>query len=356
METTLGEISVLPVQTAILGSPNDIRSLSRDAADSFFARETSIDPEFFLASLSRNKWAPRVAVVRQAGKIAGIVYAKERLLAGIPTGMIFGDSTIATMTVAEPDCRRIVFHSAMTALLQRPHVRSLRLLVPPNGTELQSLRQYASMSFDVCHAPIDYHSVLELPSTYEGFLARLGSRTRRNFRYYREHSEAAGHAYVEDIPHSEFERIAYSLLKEGVIGAKQSGVSRALRMLAAVKRPWLVGLRSPGGEWLSIIGGWYDADRAVMFFQMNSDRKHAKLSLSLVARAHLIESLIGQGVRSLVFWAGVGDPLHRYVQPIPAVAVSVDAQTFSWRLFRRLVNSRRRWLPPKLAEWIAGPT
>jgi hypothetical protein len=353
---TLGKTSALSVQTTILSSPKDIAALSRGSTGLLSAREAAIDPDFFLASLSRNKWAPRVAVVRQAGEIAGIVYVKERLLAGIPTGMIFGDSTIASMTVAEPDRRRLVFDSAIAALLQLPRVRSLRLLVPPRGTELQSLRQLSLMSFDVCHVPIDYHSVLELPPTYERFLAILGSRTRRNFRYYRERSEAAGHIYMEDIPHSEFQRIAHSLLKEGVIGAKQCGISRALEMLAAVKRPWLVGLRSEGGEWLSIIGGWYDADRAVMFFQMNSDRKHPKLSLSLVARAHLIESLIRHGVRSLVFWAGVGYPLHRYVQPIPAVAVSVDAQTFSWRLFRRIVNSRRGWLPPKLAKWIAGPT
>jgi hypothetical protein len=269
--------------------------------------------------------------------------------------MIFGDSTFHSMIVADPKYRQIVFRVAIAAILRQPRVRSLRLLVPPHGIEVDTVLQLASSSFDLCHAPANHHSVLQLPSSYRNFLNTVGSRTRRNFRYYREHSEAAGHVYVEEIALAEFRKAAYSLLKEGVVGANVTGIDRAINIFATVNRPLLVGLRRENGEWLSLIGGWYESNRAVMFLQMNSDKRYARFSLSLVARAHLIESLIGKGVRSLVFWAGVGGPLSRYVEPVPATAIYVDAQHFAWRTFRRIVNSRRNWLPVALREWIGGP-
>ncbi len=221
--------------------------------------------------------------------------------------------------------------------------------------ELSTLAALSAGSFDVCQTPVDYHSVLRLPSSYEAFLENLGHRTRRNFRYYRQRSEAAQHCYADEVPLPEFQKIAFSLLKQGVVGANFDGIKRALSIFAAVDHPLLVGLRRQNGEWLSILGGWYESDRAVVFLQMNSDRKYGQFSLSLVMRAHLIEALIGKGVQNLVFWAGVGDPLSRYVKPVPAVAVYVDARNFAWRMLRQFVNSRRNWLPALLSQWIGGP-
>lgn len=296
-----------------------------------------------------------MAVVKRGDEIVGIVYAKERRVLGFSTGVIFGDATFGSMIIAAPHDREMVFRVTLNALLEQRHIRGLRLLVPPQGPELSTLLAPSTRRFDVCQTPVDYHSVLELPSRYHDFLEHLGYRTRRNFRYYRKHFEAAGHSYVEQVPLPEIQKIALSLLREKVVGADLSGIQRALNIFAAVDRPLLVGLRKRNGEWLSILGGWYEADRAVVFLQMNSDRKHAPLSLSVVMRGYLIESLIRKGIRNLVFWAGVGDPLNRHVKPIPAAAVYVDARTFAWRVLRRSINSRRHWFPSMLADWIGGP-
>jgi hypothetical protein len=144
-----------------------------------------------------------------------------------------------------------------------------------------------------------------------------------------------------------------SMLKQSVVGARRSGVDRALRMLSAVGRPILGGLRRHDGEFLSIVGGWYEFDRAVVIFQMNNERDHPQSSLSLVARGYLIEVLIAQGVRRLLFWAGVGPPLHRYCNFLPSTRIYLDTPGLVWRTWRRVAARAGAFLPRRLAEFAS---
>ena len=347
---------VEPYSAQVLTSYGDIGRLNATAPSLFKERDTTAQPEFFLATLAGGKWAPRVVIVRQEGRILGAVFAKERLLFGFPTGLLYGDSTLNGMVVAEAIHRGRVFLNAIEALVTKPGVRGLRLLLPPGGFEMSAL-ETASVPFDVSQTPIEYHSVLRLPATYESFLENLGRQTRRNFRYYRRLG-AETRTFVENVSFEEFQSAAMSLAQQDVIGRNIDGIRRALKIFSQVQRPMLVGLRNNSGEWLSILGGWYESGRAVVFFQMNSDRKYPRASLCLVTRAHLIERLIAEGVRDLVFWAGVGEPLSRYVEPIPALAVYLDAPTFIWRAFRRFLNAQRQRLPRRFlwfTEWVIPP-
>ena len=55
--------------------------------------------------------------------------------------------------------------------------------------------------------------------------------------------------------------------------------------MSQVQRPMLTGLRGPDGEWLSILGGWYEGDQAVVFLQMNNDQGYPQDSLCARSRA-----------------------------------------------------------------------
>jgi hypothetical protein len=56
------------------------------------------------------------------------------------------------------------------------------------------------MDMDTVSLEVLNHSRLELPSSYDDFLNRLGARTRRNFRYYRRRFEATGGQYISGVP------------------------------------------------------------------------------------------------------------------------------------------------------------
>src|ERR1022692_2487629 len=67
--------------------------------------EKTCNPRFYLASIDKDAWIPRVVTVTEAGASVGIVYAKERKFAGMATGLIYGDATLDTMVVAMPEHR-----------------------------------------------------------------------------------------------------------------------------------------------------------------------------------------------------------------------------------------------------------
>jgi hypothetical protein len=154
----------------------------------------------------------------------------------------------------------------------------------------------------------------------------------------------------------DFRDIAFRLLAKGVVGADQSGLIRALNMLSCTDRPIMIGLRGEDGEWVSILGGWYEYDRAVVFCQMNNDKDYPHSSLVVVLRAYLIESLIRRGITKLLFWAGIGEPLRRHCRFLPTTAASFDTRRAYWRLVRGLIP-RFNWLLPHrlkyLSSWIA---
>ncbi len=301
-------------------------------------------------------WIPRVIVVRQSEEMVGIVYAKERRLAGFPTGLVYADATLGSMTVSAPGREEPVFRLAVSALLTTPGILGLRISVPTDGFEKAAAREVAfSLRADISQTPLEYHMALPLPLNYSDFVNGLRSKTRRNFRYYRRRSEAAGHRYVEAVEMSEFSDIAARLLEKSVTGADRAGISRALQVLSLVDSPLLAGLRTCDGELSSIVGGWYEAERAILFFQMNDDRDHKGVSLCVVVRGYLIEHLISRGIGSLLIWAGAAPPYLQYCHPLPAVALYLDRRGPLWRACRSLIRSVGRVLPRRFAwamNWI----
>jgi hypothetical protein len=158
---------------------------------SLAAKPGMLSPSFFLASVLPHGWRPLMVVIWQGQRIAGLLYCKERVMAGIGIRMAFGNDDLGGMIVARPEERESVLVCGVTALLT--HMLALRLVVSPAYLPiLKDMRTEADFTF--CRAK--NHAHLDLPRTFEEFLGRLGARTRRNFRYYGRKSEQAGNEFV----------------------------------------------------------------------------------------------------------------------------------------------------------------
>lgn len=344
--------------TQLLRSPEQIRSLSQEAGRLFSGDADALTPEFFIASTDESAWAPRVVRVTRENSIVGIVYAKERKFAGIPIGIIYADATLHSMLAALPADRDAVLQAALGALMDNPGTRGLRVVVPETGYERDAiLNVLAGRRMDVCYAKVENHSALELSPSYDAFLEKLGSTTRRNFRYYRRRFENEGHTYVEDIPLLEFRNVASALDTKCAPMSGRKGIERDLKILSTVSHPMFVGLRHKNGDWLSILGGWYETDRAVVFLQLNNDREYRQNSLSIVLRGYLIEGLMGRQVPRVLFWGGAMGTLQPYCQYLSAVCAHLNSPTFSWRVLRGLIGWSIDYLPEHLqrpARWVAS--
>jgi hypothetical protein len=308
-------------------------------------------PSFFLASVSPRGWRPLLVLVSQGKRIAGLLYCKERVVAGIGIRVAFGDDTLGAMVAAHPEEVESVMSCGVKALLK--HMVALRFVVTSNRLPfLTGVQAKADISFYGTKS----HAHLQLPRTYDEFLVKLGSRTRRNFRYYRRKSELAGNKFSPVLEFSEFSAATRCLLPKAAFFARSKQTrERHLAMIEAMPSPMLMGLRGKGGEWIGLAGGWYVGDRAILIMQLN-DRTRSRESLSVVLRSYLIEELIKQGVREIVFWGGSSAPLSYYAAFPDVFMTHLDTRSLPWRFCRRVWATARNLSPAnfgRLLEWFA---
>ena len=340
----------------VLSSVAEIQSLQPLVRRSLLQNDIMLDPAYFLASVSKG-WAPRVVAVRHGSELAGVLYAKERALRGFRLGVVYADLTFGSILLGDPLEQQDTSLVAMETLLASAGTRGIRLRVRRRSPELAAVRKLLVCSrLDVHFSRVKDHASLSLPSSYEQLLMSFGYTTRHNFRYYRRRFETAGHVYLDKLSLDELRSAAFYLDPKCSKPGQPHSIDRLLKMTATANRPLAVGLKHRNGEWLSIIGGVYRPAAGVLLLQLNNDREFPRDSLSMVLRGYLIESLIRQGMKEFIIWAGTGGPLSRYVTHIPTLGIYLDSPEYKWRLVRGLVSKVGPWLPRQLKEhasWIA---
>jgi Acetyltransferase (GNAT) domain len=306
-------------------------------------------PAFFFASVSARGWRPLVVVVSQGQRIAGLLYCKERVVAGVGIRIAFGNDALGAMVAADPNEMESVTECATNALLKR--MFALRFLVSAERVPLlKRIRTTADVSFFATKN----HAHLRLPGTFDEFLAKLGPRTRRNFRNFRRKSESAGNKFVHELDFGEFSSASRKLLPNAALARSSETQEKHLAMIGAMPNRLLVGLLGNNSEWIGLAGGWHEGDRAILVMQLN-DRARSRESISTVLRSYLIEELIKQGVRELVFWEGTSAPLSAYATYPEMVMAHLDAQSVALRLFRGAWTTARKFAPTNfilLRKWF----
>jgi hypothetical protein len=339
-----------------MSSVAEIQSLPRLVGRSPFENDILRDHEFFLASVSEG-WIPRVVAIRHENEFAGTVCAKERVLPGPRLGVLYADLTFGCSLLGNPIEQQESCLIALQTLLANAGARGIRLRVRPRSPELAAVRTLlASSRLDTYFSRIRDHAVLSLPNTYEELLLSFGATTRHNFRYYRRRFEAAGHVFLEHLSLDELRSAACYLEPKCRRPGRSYSTERLIKMAAVGDRLLAMGLKHRNGEWLSVMSGVYRPTAGVLLLQLNNDRDFPRDSLSVVLRAYLIESLIRQGMKEFIIWAGTGPPLSRYVTYIPTLGIYLDSPEYKWRLVRGLVSKFGHWLPRQIQQdacWIA---
>ena len=305
-------------------------------------------PRFFLASLLPRHCRPCVVVVSQGSRVAGVLYGGERMVAGIPTGIVFGDATLGTMVAACLEEIESVMHCAVEALLK--HKAALRFKVASDRLPFLQ-EESAKANADIHFFCEEHHAHLELPRTYDEFLAKVRRPTRHNLYRYRRRSELAGNEFCPEQPFTDFCAAAKRLLPKAAYPPPKRDFQRSLAMIEAMPSRLLIGLRRRGGDWIGLAGGWHAGGRAFLALQFN-DRTCRGESVSLVLRSYLIEQLINRGIRELVFWGGASAPLSFYTAPREEFTVYIDSQSHPWRLVRLACITLAKLAPVKFGKWL----
>jgi hypothetical protein len=149
---------------------------------------------------------------------------------------------------------------------------------------------------------------LPLEGTFDGTLAKIGQRTRRNMRYYRKRAEAElGCVFLPDVRIDKREFLAFNCDCMYAVPAKAAGWR--YDSLKSLETPLFMGTKDREGHWLSLLGGRRHNGGTEILWQMNRDRLSA-YSLSIVMRSYFIEHEIRHGMTKLYMEGGTAHPMR----------------------------------------------
>ena len=181
---------------------------------------------------------------------------------------------------------------------------------------------------------------LPLEMTYEGTLAKIGQRTRRNMRYYRRRAEAQlGCRFISKV---EIDREEYLAFNRGCMFPVPDRVALwRLDNQKELTQPVLMGMKDKDGSWLSILGGRRHQDRTEILWQMNRDGLPTH-SLSTAIRSYYIEHEIGRGMKRFYAEGGTAHSLHHSFVEEELTDLVVVRQSGVAQLMKKLTT---RWVP-----------
>jgi hypothetical protein len=337
--------ALAPLSTAIVSRADNNPHLAAFVR-SIHTEPGMLAPDFFLASVSPPGWKPVIVVVSRGPQIVGLVYCKERVVAGIGIRVVFGNDSLGAMVAAHPDDIEFVLHGATEALLK--YAIALRVLVRSDRLPFfRNLNANAEVRFDKRR----HHAHLAFPNTYQEFLADRGPHTRRNFRYYRRRSESAGNQFVPAINFSDFSAACKDLLSTSAHRKSKRSLKTHLAMIGVMPSRITMGLKDLHGKWIGLAGGWFAGDRAYLVIQLN-DRTRARESISLVLRSYMIEALIRQRCPELVFWKGCSAPITNFANYVDVFMTHFDVRSFPWSLVRRTWAAIRKLAPVNFSKFL----
>ncbi|MDE1154523.1 MAG: GNAT family N-acetyltransferase [Acidobacteriaceae bacterium] len=266
-----------------------------------------------------------------------VLMAEYRLGLFRTRAFLVSDGTALRTVVAPADQRRAVAIRALNCAMEcGAHLAQLAYM--PGEEEDEALQPIGFRhNMEWAERTRIFGAHLPVQATLEETLAQFGKSTRVNMRYYRRRLEASpGCEFVADA-RALIQPEMYSQLNRGSLNELPEE-EFARRMDAARLLPggYLVGLRSPEGQWLSLVGGWRQDDTSVVYFQVNSSG-YEKASLGTVMRSYLLEHEASLGTRDLVFYGGTNHSMgHSFIdRPVQDI------------LFRR------RSLRSRFMEWVA---
>ncbi|MEO6802636.1 MAG: hypothetical protein ABI197_05240 [Granulicella sp.] len=157
-----------------------------------------------------------------------------------------------------------------------------------------------------------FSGYLELQSTLDATLERIGQKTRFNLRYYRRRAEAQlGCHFVKNIQINRAEFLAFNRRCMYAVGDDLAGWR--YDEFVGVSGMFVHGIKERNGDWLSILGGRRYGDTVEIDWQMNRGDLQA-LSLSTVMRSYFIEHEIGQGTKKMYIEGGTPQALRHYFE------------------------------------------
>jgi len=290
---------------------------------------------------------PVVLLVRSARCLEGAVYLYEKLFWGMHTGYLrgFDHLTGESTVIADERVRISLLQAATHQLLLKTRTRVAWATVRQGLGESDTTRiKQLGLIMRAEVSSLRREHRLKLGPTFDATLARFGSHTRRNLRYYRRRAEkeleasfnpkltfAESDQALQELSERSFQPFEKSLAE----WRKMDGLLRTRAGYFAM------GLRAKE-EWISYLVGMRAGKSTYVLLQMNHNG-YARYSLSTVLRSYFFEHEIGRGQEEIKFVNGTCAAFQRCCELDRCVTVTARRGLAAFVLFN--------WIAP----WHSAP-
>jgi hypothetical protein len=186
-------------------------------------------------------------------------------------------------------------------------------------------------------------ATIVLEKTLDETLATMGKHTRRNLRYYRRKAEAELMCSFEsDAKNSLSKPQLFELNRASTHPVTDAVVERRYSTMKALEGLFCVGVKTPDGQWISLLGGRRHHGVSEIDWQMNRSGLE-KYSVGTVIRSYLMEYEIAIGTDRLFFEGGTPHSMrHAFISEKAVDIVVAERSPFVFALRR-------------LARWQSSP-
>jgi hypothetical protein len=196
-------------------------------------------------------------------------------------------------------------------------------------------------------------ATIVLEKTADETLAAMGKHTRRNLRYYRRKAEAELVCTFEGDVKSVLNKAQLiELNAASTHPVSEAVLERRYRTMKELDGLFCVGVKTPDGQWMGLLGGRRHHGVSEIDWQMNRGGLE-KYSVGTVIRAYLIEHEIEIGTSRLFFEGGTPHSMRNAFISEKAVDIVVAQRSLFVSVLRRVAH----WSPPKnfLLQTLVDP-
>jgi hypothetical protein len=190
-------------------------------------------------------------------------------------------------------------------------------------------------------------ATIVLEKTLDETLATMGKHTRRNLRYYRRKAEAELMCSFEsNVKDSLSKAQLFELNRASTHPVTNVVLEGRFNTMKALEGLFCVGVKTPDGQWISLLGGRRHHGVSEIDWQMNRSGLD-KYSVGTVIRAYLIEHEIAIGTDRLFFEGGTPHSMrHSFIseKAVDIVVAERSPFVFALRRLARLQSSPDNFL------------
>ncbi len=306
----------------------------------------TFSPDWWRAVPPPRGYAHRLLLLHENDDLRAAVYLRERTFFGFRTGILYGgDAKGEGLVLCPPGQAAEWLAEGIRALFQSRRCVSLLLHRPagPDGSVVAVLPGEHSPDgiprLQCRMEPMPAFWQTRLSPAFAQMLAPLGHRTRRNLRHELRRAVRNGWLFLPELTPAQVAEATEALASRCTHPYGKDAIAARLALERAEPNSFSMGLKSPQGEWLSLLSGVRrPAGVTDLFWQSNVAVEHGSVALSMRA---LLMRHEGERGSSVVRWIGGTSPFLEHCCHVdPGAQTLITRPGLRLALLRLLFGTR----------------